>query len=648
MSLRRFASPPLLFVTLWALLLLCPLTRFPALSQWKARLGAPSNSAPDSRDAQYVRALNAVGATASSSEARAESFRDLGRKFPNDPAICAAQIVNMSMYFRLDSASRPGPLARTFPGTSVGAPPKKTFDQNKLQKWIEAADRGAKLEPNNTFWDWAKLIGCLMKGNTDEGWSVLRAARGKTGYDDYVTEVAFAQIRVLEKDGPVPPRRQMALIASILLPHYAQMREAARQMRDLAYQLQGRSDVSQKKKALEGMCDLMWLARPMRRESKLEIGSIVGRSLEATALYIYRNSKPPMLTKPKLLPYGTPLSTYARDPRSLLLYARQMNRPDIVQQVSREWNEIGAWHIKTKTFLNSPSGYLIGVEQSDFWLAQVAHWVSLFLIPTIPTLLGVALVCSVLLAVVPSWKRERQMRFSPRSWLWGTMVGLFVLVAFLVSLFWSLHTALLAASSTVNPPLPLWLALCDYEVGKTDGQVPPFWQYHFPALLCLSVALWLAATQNERRLGIPSLGTRLRRILVAPDDDIARFDFSPLLSLAVTLALLCLATLGILGVLLPPTPLSRFFSLLGNESLVLFLVAALVIVPTLVRLRTSQSRALALTTIHHFAWSQLLFVAIVWGAVWLIAMPAQERFDRAFNRSLQIGDMQLLRKQLGL
>ena len=638
MSLRRFSFAPLLFVALWGFWFLLPTTREAARSQWKARFvsSTPAPPSGNSRDEEFVRALDATNSPQDAN--RTKALDQLSRKRPDDAAICAARIVMGWNDLHLGTNRQAGPSSNASPNWSVMLTKVETPTPEALKSWFEAANRGAALEPNNTFWDWAKLMGLLAANRNDEVWPVLRAASLKTGYDDHTSEGALARVRLAKQKGLVSPISQISISASVLFPHYAKMREAARQLSDNASGLRLTNQPQKQTLALEGMRDFVLLSRTMRRESKPYIGSLVGQAMEAIGLWggSYSPTRPKGGKRP---PAGSKL--YTSDPRSLVFFARQIGRADIASQMNRDWNELGAWRTKTRGAVNT---LFMGINLRDFVVAQAGDWFGSLLLMAIPWLLVVAIVSSILLRLIPAWRRESAVSPSRASWAWGAVLSVAALFALSSPALWTLWSAWRKTGST--PTDLLFESI--YGEPSGAGMVPPVWQTFFPALLGIVAALHLAALWNARREGKPSLTTRLRRILHAPDDRMASFDLSPILSLVGAFATIFILTAGVFGFLILLAVNDDFHSLQEYAGLVLLGFGVVLVLPMLVRLRSAPAGAFALILVRRFAWGQLVFVTILWGLLWMLAAPAQTRFDADFMRQMQVGEFQIARKQLGI
>ncbi|BCM90222.1 hypothetical protein IAD21_02073 [Abditibacteriota bacterium] len=646
MSTRRFSFVPVVFFVLWILWFLLPPTREVARSQWTARLLTASTSNSDSesdtsRDAAFVRAMNSAGTAYGQSSKRWISLEALGRRFPNDAGICAAQIVASTSELHHGARRQLGPSSNSDLNWSVKLNKIQPPTTVLLKSWFAATARGAKLEPNNTFWDWVQIMGLLAANRDDEVWPVLRAARNKTGYDDHVNDGALARLRVAQQQIIISPVGQIGIASATLFPHYAAMREAARQISDDASGLRLSGEPAKQKQALEGLRDFAQLARVMRRESKSFIGSLVGMAMESIALYggSYSPLRPRPVKRPRM---GAALSAYASHPTSLVAFARTLGRTDIATQLSQQWVEMGTWRGKTSKAVVGSTW--IGLDMFDVCLAQSGDWFGSLLIAPMPTLFALVVGCSLLLRFVPAWRREREAQPSLLSWGWGPLLGVAALLTLSSSALWGVWTAWHMVGSTMFD-----LLLSPFYNDSNGAILVPFaWQYHFPALLGFLCALWFALMWDSRRQGMPTLGTRLRRLFHVPDDGMARFDLSPILTLSATIAALFVLTFGVLGFLIVPTVNADFKTMHDYAGLVLVGLAIILSLPQLLRLRTHQGRAFALILARRFAWGQLLFLTLLWGILWMIAMPAQHRFDTQFARQLQIGEFQLIRKQAGL
>ncbi|RYX81861.1 hypothetical protein EON83_22155 [bacterium] len=653
MSPRRLLLAPIIFLALWFLWFLLPSTNTVAGSQWKARLAPLPTSLPysttaldsdTSRDASFVKALVHSAAVYNSDQKdnRWKALEEVGQRFPNDAAICASQIVSMSGQLHLGSVKQVGPSSSGDLNWSVKLSKIERPSPQTLKSWFAATARGAKLEPNNTFWDWAQVMGLLAAQRDDEVWPILKAASNKTAYDEHVEESALANVRLLQKRGIVPPINQISISASTLFPHFAVMREAARKISDHASGLRLSGEPAQQKQALEGLSDFARMASVMRRESKTTIGSLVGTAIEAIALSggSYSPSVLPIVKKARI---GTKLATYANNPTSLLFFARKMGRNDIANQLGQQWVEIGTWRAKTTKVILSSS--LIGFDARDLVIAQAGDWFGSLLIAAMPTLLAVALFSVLLLYLVPSWRRESNNSPTPLSWIWGFLLAVMALLILSSAVLWAVYTVTRTTGATL-----LDFLIAPFSSGSAGAVFAPLvWQYNFASLLGVFMALWFASLWDVKRQGKPTLGSRLRNLFHAPDDGMARFDVTPLLMLAATIAAFSLLTFGVLAYLIVPMQNQEYSNLHTDYAGFIFAGLAVVLgLPSLMRVRTPQGRAFSLILANRFAWGQLIVLTVLWGILWMFAAPAQRRFDAQFVQQQKTGEFQIIRKKVGL
>ena len=428
------------------------------------------------------------------------------------------------------------------------------------------------------------------------------------------------------------------IVADLYYWHFPSVREAARQLSDNASGMRLSGDPQGPKQALEGMRDLVFLGRVMRLQSKGLLGSIIGQAVASIAFY--GGGYSPAL--PKTTPRPRPGSAaYARDPRSLLLFAQSQKRPDIATSLATEWKACGIWRAKTTPW--AAKTFLVGFNPRDFWWALAGERFGALLLMSVPPLLVWALVTSVLLRVVPAWRREPDALLGRVSWVAGGALT-FIATAMLSSaLLW----AFAVVAKTPRSSLGDWFFAL---VGETSNgaRAPLVWQAYFPVLLGALLALYGAATWNKRRLGHPSLGARLRHIFHPPDDQIARFDLSPLLALTAALGAFFAGTVGVLAYLIVPSPHSEFASLHNYAAPALAGFAVVLALPALANLRSVKGLGFAVQLARRFAWAQLLVVTLGWGLIQLFTAPANARFSAQFTRQLQVGEFQLARKKLGI
>ena len=389
----------------------------------------------------------------------------------------------------------------------------------------------------------------------------------------------------------------------------------------------------------------------MRLESKSFIGSLVAhghRRNRTFRRFVFANSFRNRFTGTpvarRIFPHTRLVALFSEIRVRSWRYSTRLKRPEIAAQLSTEWSELGKFRGKTRKFFTA--SFLAGINPRDFVFALAGDWLGSLFLMAIPWLFFLALGCSLLLRLVPSWRRESGVSLSPLSWMGGVflaMLGVLMLASPAIGAIW-------AASRTPGSNLlETLLFSTSFGSGSNSGMVPMAWQSYFSAMLCFVFALWIADSWNAKRAGKLSLGTRLRAILHPPDDDMTRFDLSPLLALAATMAKFFILTVGVVAFLVAAASQDEDYApLRDNAALILLGLAVVLTLPSLWRLRNPQSRAFALSLARRFAMSQLVFLTLLWGLLWMFAAPSQTRFDAQFTRQLQVGEFQIVRKQLGI
>jgi hypothetical protein len=643
--IRRFALAPLVFLALWLVWFAVPITRGAARSSWQNVWSPPDAGAPSkpvrgtSRDALLARALSAND--------KRPAFVALAKRFPNDAAIGAGQLLFGASGLKLSSARQLGPASNPDRNWSVKLTKIERPSPAFLQEWLAASARGAKLEPNNTFWDWMRILGLLASRRDNEVWAVLKAAKSKTAFDDHTTDFQAALLRAQRQEpGPMSPLSEINLSAGNSFSIYGSMREAARQLSEDAYGLRLQNLPQSNRQALEGMRDFVWLSRTMRRESKWLIGSLVGQATESIGLWgggytssIGKRGHP--------LPGAKSLPKYTSDSRSLLRFARAQKRGDIAAQLSGEWVALGTWRTKTRSaFLTTG---MEGMNARDFTLASANDWLGWRLLEGMPFALGLIALSSLLLRFVPLLRRERGVVLSRASWAGGAALGGLSLLFLVSPMLW----AVARYWKTGVSPWNIGFAMVYNSISLTASAdsfsgAPREWGLAFSGAFLFVSALWLAASWNAKQRNQATLPARLKRLFHAPDDGLTRFDMSPVLGLIGILSALFVGTVGILAFLIVPVINSDLASMHDGAGWVLFGMTFVLALPALWRARSWASRAFALKLAQRFAWSFLISLSFLWGVLVLATAPAHRRFEAQLDRYLQVGEFQLARKRLGI
>jgi hypothetical protein len=123
------------------------------------------------------------------------------------------------------SNPNPPPYATPSPEKSNRPP---NFTPQELQQAIEIAQRGQRLEPDNSYFDWA-LIYFYVAGYRDaDAYRVLSKASRKPRFDDHTYDEAISVIAAHERVRPMLWEEKHGFAGAITLPQYVKYRDVAR------------------------------------------------------------------------------------------------------------------------------------------------------------------------------------------------------------------------------------------------------------------------------------------------------------------------------------------------------------------------------------------------------------------------------------
>ncbi len=135
------------------------------------------------------------------------------RSFPPGPG-GAPSGPPMTRPFQSGSYTSVAPIAQFCQATARGGPPPSislpsptpqptpNFTAAQLNRAIEVARRGQKLEPNNSYFDWNLIYFLLCANRDEEALRVLDAASHQPIYDDHSCDLLAAFIRARERVRP--------------------------------------------------------------------------------------------------------------------------------------------------------------------------------------------------------------------------------------------------------------------------------------------------------------------------------------------------------------------------------------------------------------------------------------------------------------
>lgn len=527
-------------------------------------------------------------------------------------------------------------------GPGVAPPPKQPGGTSSRADWnrfLALAQRGQKLEPDNTFFDWLLLYGLYATRRDAEARATLKLAARKTGYDDHARDIILNRLAVLRLlyGAPLLPGDQFGAWAIQTFPELGKMRQTARWVMEDAI-----ADRAAKRhtRALDEAFDLAKLSRVMRRESFSLIGSLVGSAMENIAIARIQaprargNGRPLGL---RLVRSGFPLASLQASPISFYAYARQQNRRDITRYLDREWLEINKWRGLNAVILDQD--WTGNSTPQTFALAAAARLRAL-ITRALPSILILGALFTLLA------RRFRGDSGATVDGFWrGALAGglLFPLLLLL--------DAIIASQADKSPEDVEWIYL------GADGLLATAsaWVSVGVAGVVILVGLHAAIGWQKRRAGRNlSLKTRLQTAFDAPEDGLVRFDFSWIFAL-VAKGTGWLILLGAFAYLCANFESTGEAVGLDSYALGVFSMSGALLFSLFLHWmawRRAPQRRRALRLSLHLISRSLLgcFVAasVLYALVALAMLPLAFRYDRNFQKAMERGEVKIARAKLGL
>jgi hypothetical protein len=199
-------------------------------------------------------------------------------RFPDQPGLYAHILRYLTM-----GAVR---LNRPEGDLLTGAAPESSSshippDPVRLSEFDAAAATGERLDPNNAFFPMMRSVGLFEQHRDTEAIAALMRAGSKTQWQDYVVEEAASRTRLhAEELGERSALQRIMVDASIMFPHYSQLRAMARVATYEAVMAEKSGNV-ERGAAIRSA--VMRCGSLMRRQSSNGIGSLVGIAIVETA-----------------------------------------------------------------------------------------------------------------------------------------------------------------------------------------------------------------------------------------------------------------------------------------------------------------------------------------------------------------------------
>ncbi len=230
------------------------------------------------------------------------SLKTLATQHPNDPRILAAQIEDLSEAdlsgdYRKQQLRKYDALIEEFPrqewliqnrlrlsmlkNLPIDISESKVdespwLSRSEIQQALKIAERGARLNPQNSFYDWIRAISLFSLKRDKDALRALQQGADKPRFDDGVLHDMQIRDAVHALQRSQIWEERVSTTAATLMPHFAQIRKANRAAirRGLQAERQ-RND----KRALEIFGVQQDLLHVMWQDSPIQLGTAIARAL---------------------------------------------------------------------------------------------------------------------------------------------------------------------------------------------------------------------------------------------------------------------------------------------------------------------------------------------------------------------------------
>lgn len=208
---------------------------------------------------------------------RAKDWEPLLQKFPQEAWIRAAYMVALSGEFQ--SGRVPGTL-NTLSGTPVPREKKPSFSSLEIQKVLVICQRGARLEPENSFWNWMEALFLFGARRDSEALNAIAKGSHKKYYDDHVLEVSRHQTDAESRFRALALEQKITASQGMAFPHLSQWRRVSSLATWQALQKQKRGDWNG---GLQIRADVARLSSLLREQNGYVLTTLTGRTCAAIA-----------------------------------------------------------------------------------------------------------------------------------------------------------------------------------------------------------------------------------------------------------------------------------------------------------------------------------------------------------------------------
>jgi hypothetical protein len=520
--------------------------------------------------------------------------------------------------------------------------PLSEVEKEQWNEFIALARRGQKLEPENTYFDWMLLYGLYATRQDNEARTVLRKAATKTKYDDFEGEFLRSRMAIIPQayGRPYLPTDESFVLNSPFSSEAVKFRQIARWCMETVIFDRKKGDHT---RALNSAFDMVRLGRTMRRESRTIIGSLLGQAYQAIAVWSV-SLNVPTATKPKSIQVGAPLSSFQSHPRSLYSYAKSQNRSNITRMLEKEWVELGQSQklirsLGTQNLSFGPSWQIYAIILSERLKSLI--------VSAMPVILIVVLFTAFISKLCHRTKYE-----DSTLWIGGVKYG----AGFGIALWFLAMTYDMLSAIGINYQQKEIDFYTFYAYTNGLIETKPYWLLCgvIVSVICLGInrsVAWQMKQAGKQK----TLRSRFKSLMDAPEDGIARFDFSWIFILALRLTVWILIVGGILLIGFSQT---EIFTYKKDESVIDFsviLMALLLFGSVLLSIAAwlklpyrRQTLALSPHIISSVISGFFVLTSVLYALVTFAILPATLNHEAKVKDVTQRGEIAHLRSKMGL
>jgi hypothetical protein len=425
---RQVSKIVLFVVVVLAVLLVYPGTRWIVSQQfrsvvfpndvrgvaWDLKLEAPKNlsrtnsiAADHSEDfelqlaAAYERALAPASAPGGSlGRAMTTELRLLRPRFSGNPQFLAA-------YLRYSGFLTADFQEERWESSVTGSPPQPISaaflsSQQELDEALDIAKAGEQSDPDNAYFPYTSAWTLFALHRHFDALDAIKRAGACNTWDDYAGAEADGRVAMArEVYGNIDAVHSMSIQASVLLPHYAKMRQTARVAlaRIAGTEMDGHPN--------EGLAlrhHLMRYGGLMRAQSRNIIGSLVGASISDIA-----TSRPS----------GAPLVKADTENPQAIKEAQAVQAERYISYIRIYANEANAKWVRAEIDENNR---VRGIQEQKFIEGSLDGYEATVR-ATIPWSVGTLILCNALILFALAGAVKLAAMWKPRRFLWLVRFG---------------------------------------------------------------------------------------------------------------------------------------------------------------------------------------------------------------------------------